>query len=105
MSQEQPQRPIKYGDVFYVKGDLASQPIAPQDAVTLQAAETQVLGQNPKGVPAAVMQSAANINERRGVVGHDDMTEAVKARGATIAQAQVAGYQVITEAVGGQVIF
>ncbi|KAL0414523.1 UNVERIFIED_CONTAM: Late embryogenesis abundant protein D-34 [Sesamum radiatum] len=53
MSQEQPRReqeeeqqePIKYGDVFQVSGDLASKPIAPQDAVMMQAAETSVFGQ------------------------------------------------------------
>ncbi|GFY98801.1 seed maturation protein [Actinidia rufa] len=62
MSQKQPQWSkteeeainIKYGDVFSVSGDLASKHIAPQDAVTMQAAENMTLGKNPKGSPAAV---------------------------------------------------
>lgn len=104
MSQGQPQ-PVKYGDVFNVSGQLASQPIAPQDAAALQAAETAVYGQTIKGGPASVLQSAADFNERRGVVGHDDMTGAVRDRGATIAEANIGGYRVVTEAVGGQVIY
>lgn len=106
MSQEQPQRspePVKYGDVFDVSGQLASQPINPQDAAALQAAETAVYGQTIKGGPAAVMQSAADFNEWRGVVGHDDMTAAVRERGVAISEAEVGGYRIVTEAVGGQV--
>ncbi|XP_057780775.1 late embryogenesis abundant protein D-34-like [Salvia miltiorrhiza] len=107
MSQGQPQRspePVKYGDVFNVSGQLASQPITPQDAATLQAAETAVYGKTIKGGPAAVLQSAADFNERCGVVGHDDMTGAVRDRGATVAEADVGGYRIVTEAVGGQVL-
>ncbi|KAL1550184.1 late embryogenesis abundant protein D-34-like [Salvia divinorum] len=107
MSQEQPQRspePVKYGDVFNVSGQLASQPISPQDAATLQAAETAVYGQIIKGGPAAVLQSAADFNERSGVVGHDDITGAVRDRGVTVAEANIGGYRVVTEAVGGQVV-
>lgn len=106
MSQEQPRRPkeaVKYGDIFDVSGQLASQPIAPQDAAALQAAENMVLGQTPKGGPASVMQSAATMNEQRGVVGHQDMTGVVIDQGATVAEADVGGYRIITEAVGGQV--
>ncbi|KAG6426901.1 hypothetical protein SASPL_111140 [Salvia splendens] len=47
MSQGQPQ-PVKYGDVFNVSGQLASQPISPQDAAALQAAETAAYGQTIK---------------------------------------------------------
>ncbi|KAL7126627.1 hypothetical protein ABFS83_14G200800 [Erythranthe nasuta] len=107
MSQEQPRRPgdaVKYGDVFDVSGQLASQPIAPQDAAALQAAENIVLGQTPHGGPASVMQSAADLNEQRGVVGHQDMTDVVVDKGATVAEADVGGYRIITEAVGGQVV-
>ncbi|KAG6429140.1 hypothetical protein SASPL_107180 [Salvia splendens] len=107
MSQEQPQRspePVKYGDVFNVSGQLASQPIAPQDAAALQAAETAVYGQTIKGGPASVLQSAADFNEQHGVVGHDDMTGAVRDGGATIDEANIGGYRVVTEAVGGQVV-
>ncbi|KAK2973738.1 hypothetical protein RJ640_019738 [Escallonia rubra] len=110
MSQGQPQRPqgdpepIKYGDVFVVSGELASQPIAPQDAAAMQAAENIVLGETQKGGPAAVMQSAAAVNERRGVVGHDDATGVARDQGITISEAEVAGHRIITEAVGGQVV-
>ncbi|KAI3460892.1 hypothetical protein Pfo_017555 [Paulownia fortunei] len=106
MSQQQPRRSeaVKYGDVFDVSGQLASHPIAPQDAATLQSAENIVLGETPKGGPAAVMQSAADLNERRGVVGHQDMTNIVMEKGATVAEAEIGGYRVITEAVGGQVV-
>ncbi|KAL8029055.1 hypothetical protein ABFX02_14G203600 [Erythranthe guttata] len=107
MSQEQPRRPgesVKYGDVFDISGQLASQPIAPQDAAALQAAENIVLGQTPHGGPASVMQSAADLNEQRGVVGHQDMTDVVMDKGATVAEADVGGYGIITEAVGGQVV-
>ncbi|KAG8389330.1 hypothetical protein BUALT_Bualt02G0218100 [Buddleja alternifolia] len=106
MSQEQPQKPeaVKYGDVFQVSGELASKPIAPQDAATIQVAENIVLGRTVQGGPAAVMQSAAAENERRGVVGHDDMTNVVRDQGATISEAEIAGYTVVTEAVGGQVV-
>ncbi|KAH6799647.1 hypothetical protein C2S51_036131 [Perilla frutescens var. frutescens] len=107
MSQEQPQRspePVKYGDVFNVSGQLALEPIAPQDAAALQAAEEAVYGKTLEGGPAEVLQSAADFNEQRGAVGHDDMTDAVRDRGATIIEAEVAGYRVVTEAVGGQVV-
>ncbi|KAK4482282.1 hypothetical protein RD792_009434 [Penstemon davidsonii] len=106
MSQEQPHRPeaVKYGDVFQVSGELASKPIAPQDAAILQSAENVVIGQTLKGGPAAVMQSAADINERIGVVGHEDMTKVVKDQGAVISEADIGGYRFITEAVGGQVV-
>lgn len=93
-----------YGDVFNVSGELASQPITPQDAATLQAAENAVYGQTLKGGPAALLQAAATSNELRGVVGHEDMTAAVRDRGATISEAEVGGYRIITEAVGGQVV-
>ncbi|PIN14565.1 hypothetical protein CDL12_12799 [Handroanthus impetiginosus] len=104
MSQEQPQRPegIQYGDIFDVSGELASQPIAPQDAAAMQTAEKIVLGQNPKAGTAAVMQSAADVNELFGVVGHDDISNIVKDQGATVAEADIGGYRIIAEAIGGQ---
>ncbi|KAL8513614.1 hypothetical protein ACS0TY_012915 [Phlomoides rotata] len=107
MSQQQPERPsvpIKYGDFFNVSGELASEPVAPQDAAILQAAEAAVLGNTPKGAPAALVKSAADLNEQRGVVGHDDMTAVVRDRGVTITEAEVCGYRMITESIGGQVI-
>ncbi|KAL2556757.1 Seed maturation protein [Forsythia ovata] len=106
MSQEQQQwaKPVRYGDVFHVQGELASKPVAPQDAATLQAAENIALGKIQKGGPAAVMQSAADVNERRGVVRHDDITNIVRDEGATISEADAGGDRVVTEAIGGQVV-
>ncbi|KAL2510693.1 Seed maturation protein [Abeliophyllum distichum] len=106
MSQEQPRRPeaVKYGDLFQVSDELASKPIAPQDAATMQAAENIVLGETKKGGTAAVMQSAADVNERRGAVGHYDMTDIVREQGATISETDVGGYRIITESVGRQVV-
>lgn len=110
MSQQQRPRPtqpttepIKYSDVFPVSGSLASKPIAPQDAATVQSAENTVLGNTQKGGPAAVMNSAATKNERAGIVSHEQVTDVVATDGVTISQANVAGSRIITEAVGDQV--
>ncbi|KAL6208619.1 hypothetical protein ACLB2K_019568 [Fragaria x ananassa] len=94
MSQEQQHRPpqgdqlepIKYGDVFNVSGELASKPIAPRDAATMQAAENIVLGETQKGGPAEVMQSAATYNERAGLVGQRGATVADREEGVTISE-------------------
>lgn len=101
MSQEHPQRPnpVRYGDVFHVQGELASKPVAPQDA----AAENVALGKIQEGGPAAVVQSAADVNETRGVVHHNDMTNIVREEGVTISEADAGGSSVVTEAIGGQV--
>ncbi|XP_071719389.1 late embryogenesis abundant protein D-34-like [Rutidosis leptorrhynchoides] len=110
MSQEQPQKPkdqepsIKYGDVFQVSGDLGKKPITPQDAATMQAAENLLLGKTQKGGPAAVMQSAASVNENRGVVGHHDVTSDTGDQGVTVSEAEVAGHHIVTESIGGQVV-
>lgn len=112
MSQEQPRRPqaveqqepIKYGDVFQVSGELASQPIAPKDAAMMQAAETTVLRQTQKRGPAAAMQAAATVNERAGFVGHRDATDAAKLEGVTVEETDISGTRIITESVAGQVI-
>ncbi|KAI3783067.1 hypothetical protein L2E82_13129 [Cichorium intybus] len=113
MSQGQPRRqqpqpedqePIKYGDVFQVAGDIANKPITPQDAAAMQTAENRVLGQIQKGGPAAVMQSAASVNENRGVVGHYDVTSATGDQGVTVSDAEVAGHHIVTESVGGEVV-
>lgn len=108
MSQEQPsrpqQQPIKYGDVFQVSGELADQPIAPQDAAMMQTAEAAVLGQTQKAGAASAMQSAATINERAGLVGHDDVTEAAREGGVTVSETQLPGTRVVTESVAGQVL-
>ncbi|KAL8148914.1 hypothetical protein AgCh_006062 [Apium graveolens] len=109
MSQQQPQRPqqeqpIKYGDVFDVSGQLRSQPIAPNDASAMQAAENMVLGKTHKGGPASVMQSAAAANLQRGVVGRDEGSRIATEQGVTISEAEIAGSRIVTEAVGGQVV-
>ncbi|XP_027168968.1 late embryogenesis abundant protein D-34-like [Coffea eugenioides] len=112
MSQDQPRRPqggdqhygIKYGDVFDVKEDLASKNNAPRDAAAMQAAENRVLGQTPRGGPASVMQSAADVNQSLGVVGHDDITDITRDQGVNVAESAADGRRVIAEAVGGQVV-
>ncbi|CAN1285374.1 Late embryogenesis abundant protein 32 [Linum perenne] len=57
--QQQPQRPIKYGDLFEVQGELAEKAVAPRDAAMMQTAENTLTGHTQKGGAAAVMQSAA----------------------------------------------
>ncbi|PWA39982.1 seed maturation protein [Artemisia annua] len=102
--QEQEQEPIKYGDVFKVSGGIANQPITRQDAATMQTAENTVLGTVQKGGPAAVMQSAADVNIKRGAVGRDDTGTVIGDQGVAISDAEVCGQHVITESVGGQVV-
>ncbi|KAL7112916.1 hypothetical protein ACP275_04G031100 [Erythranthe tilingii] len=110
MSQEQPKRPeteqepVKYGDIFQVSGELASKPVAPRDAAAAQAAESIILGQVQKGGPAAVMQSAADVNVSRGVLRRDDVTEATRQHGVLISQTDAGGQRIITEAVAGEVV-
>ncbi|KAL6214688.1 hypothetical protein ACLB2K_014120 [Fragaria x ananassa] len=97
--------PIKYGDVFNVSGELASKPIAPRDAATMQAAENVVLGETQKGGPAAVMQSAATYNERAGLVGQREATVADREEGVTVSESiDLDGNKVITERIAGQVV-
>ncbi|KAF7150910.1 hypothetical protein RHSIM_Rhsim02G0025600 [Rhododendron simsii] len=115
MSQQQPHRPqetqrrqqepIKYGDVFQVSGDLAGQPITPQDAAMMQTAEASVFGQVPSGGPAEAMQAAAAMNERAGVVGRDDATDVARDREVSVSatESEYPGTWVVTESVGGQV--
>ncbi|XP_050238906.1 late embryogenesis abundant protein D-34-like [Mercurialis annua] len=110
MSQGQPRRPgsdqdpIRYSDVFNVRSDLGSKPIAPLDAASMQSAETQVLGETQSGGPAAVMQSAATVNVRTGAVSPDDMTDTVRDYGVTVTEANVGGTRFVTERVGGEVV-
>ncbi|GJN40631.1 hypothetical protein PR202_gb29877 [Eleusine coracana subsp. coracana] len=112
MSQEQPRRPseqqvvdaVRYGDVFPVSGGLAGQPIAPQDAATMQSAENMVFGQTLKGGPAAAMQSAATANERLGVVGHGQATDVTAVQGVTVSETRVPGGRMVTEFVAGQAV-
>ncbi|KAK9945282.1 hypothetical protein M0R45_010804 [Rubus argutus] len=104
--QQRPQgdqlEPIKYGDVFNVSSELASHPIAPRDASTVQAAENTVIGETQKGGPAAVMQSAATYNERAGLHRHRDATGE---EGVTFWESiNLDGNIVVTERVAGQVV-
>ncbi|KAJ1441658.1 Late embryogenesis abundant protein [Sesbania bispinosa] len=112
MSQEQPRRgeheePIKYGEVFNVSGELASKPITPRDAATMQSAESQVLGQTQRGGPAAMMESAAAINERAGLVSHHAVTNLARNQGVTVtAETNETdnNKRLIRETLGGQVV-
>ncbi|KAL5796680.1 hypothetical protein ACOSQ2_001500 [Xanthoceras sorbifolium] len=115
MSQQQPRRPqadqsplqqpIQYGDIFDVSGELASTPVTPGDAASMQAAENMLLGQTPKGGPAAVMQSAAAVNERAGLVGQRAVTDIAKDKGVIVSEmVEDGGDRVITESVGDQVV-
>lgn len=112
MSQEQPRRDaddderqetIKYGDVFNVSGDLASNPIAPQDARMMGSAETRVLGEVPRAGPADVMRAAAAHNVRTGILSSRDVSDAAKYQGINISETDVPGARVVTEYVAGQV--
>lgn len=101
--EQEEQEPIRYGEVFNVSGELASKPIAPRDAATMQSAETQALGRTQKGGPAALMESAAAYNLRAGLVTHDASTNLARNEGVTISETKQGGDRVITETVGGQV--
>lgn len=98
------QEPIKYGDVFKVTGELATELISPHDADTMTAAETRILGQPQRGSPAAVMQAAAAINEASVLVGRHGMSEMAKDHGITVIETTTDGHRIITEAVGGQIL-
>lgn len=97
------QESITYGDVFDVSGDLASQSITPQDAATMQTAEQLALGKTQQAGAAAIMQSAAAVNERLGVVGHRDMTDVVRDEGVIVMETDVGARRIVVEAVGDQV--
>uniref|UniRef100_A0ACD5X734 Uncharacterized protein n=1 Tax=Avena sativa TaxID=4498 RepID=A0ACD5X734_AVESA len=106
LQQQQQDRPVRYGDVFDVSGDLAAQPVAPRDAALLQSAENTVqgLGQTQKGGPAAVMQSAATLNARAGHVGRGQVSGPVADAGVAVTETELPGRRVVTESVAGQVV-
>lgn len=110
MSQEKPRRPdhepIKYGDVFNVSGELASKPIAPRDAATVQSAENQALGQTRRDGPASLMTSAAQKNESAGFVGHKAVTNIARNDGVTVSEEtnEDGNRRLIAETLGGQAI-
>ncbi|KAK3193760.1 hypothetical protein Dsin_025070 [Dipteronia sinensis] len=99
------QQPIKYGDVFDVSGELASKPVTSGDAASMQAAENSLLGHTHKDGPAAVMKSAAAVNEMAGLVRHRALTDITRDQGVTVTETIVDGAnRIITESVGGQVV-
>lgn len=105
MDQDKPRKveAIKYGDVFDISGELAAKPITPKDAAAMQLAENRILGENPKSGMATVMKSAAELNERRGLVQHDDTTDVVRDSGTEISETTIAGHRLICESIGGHV--
>ncbi|KAL6638897.1 hypothetical protein ACP70R_023533 [Stipagrostis hirtigluma subsp. patula] len=104
------QGPIKYGDAFEVKGELAGQPIAPRDAAAMRAAEEKVPGvQVPQesggGFSAArFMEQAAQYNEALGAVQPGQASDAAAAHGVNVTQDAVAGGRIVTEFVAGQAV-
>lgn len=106
LQEEIKQEPIKYGDVFNVSGDLASETISPQVAANMAAAEFNVLGHAQPGSPAAAMQAAAMINEASAqwLVGRHGIAEMVKDHAVRVTETTAADRRVVTEAVDGQII-
>ncbi|RCV30785.1 hypothetical protein SEVIR_6G133200v4 [Setaria viridis] len=104
------QEPIKYGDAFAVKGELAAQPIAPRDAAAMRSAEDSVPGvQVPQesggGFSAgAFMESAAQYNEAVGAVRPGQASDAAAKHGINVTQDAVPGGRIVTEFVAGQVV-
>lgn len=93
--------PITYGDIFRVSYDLGKEPITVNDAALMQSAEARAAGRSLKGGAAAIMQSAAEINERLGLVDPKRETIAA-AEGMTVIETQIPGQVVSTEFVAGQ---
>ncbi|CAL5002630.1 unnamed protein product [Urochloa decumbens] len=105
-----PQDPIKYGDAFAVKGELAAQPIAPRDAAAMRSAEDSVPGvQVPQESgggfsAAAFMETAAQYNETVGAVRPGQASDAAAKHGINLTQDAVPGGKIVTEFVAGQVV-
>ena len=105
------QEPIKYGDAFAVKGELAAQPIAPRDVAAIRSAEerdsvpgVQVPQESGGGFSAAVfMESAAQYNEAVGAVRPGQASDAAAKHGINVTQDAVPGGRIVTEFVAGQV--
>jgi hypothetical protein len=103
------QGPIKYGDAFSVTGELAGQPIAPQDAAAVRSAEQSVAGvqvptEKGGGFSAGgFMESAAQYNQAVGAVQPDQASDAAAKQGISITQDPVPGGRIVTEFVAGQV--
>jgi len=95
--------PITYGDIFRVSGEVGKEPITVKDAALMQSAEARV-GLSHKGGAAAIMQSAAEINERFGLVDRKRETIA-SAEGMAVIETQIPGQVVSTEFVAGQPVY
>ncbi|KAK3121513.1 hypothetical protein QOZ80_8BG0654970 [Eleusine coracana subsp. coracana] len=107
---QQQQGPIKYGDAFNVQGELAGQPIVPQDAAAMRSAEQSVPGvlvpqEKGGGFSAGgFMESAAQYNQAVGAVQPGQASEAAAKQGINITQDPVPGGRIVTEFVAGQVV-
>ena len=105
MSQEQPHRPVTYGDVFpTVQGELASQAVAPRDAALMQSVESVGLGEVPKGGPAAMMQAASARNLKEGLADTGStMTSRLADAGVAVVETVHMGGDVVhSEYIAGQ---
>lgn len=94
-------KPITYGDIFRVSGEVEKEPITVKDAALMQSAETRAVGNSHKGGAAAIMQSAAEINEILGLVDRKRETIAA-AEGMAVIETQVPGQVLCTEFIAGQ---
>ncbi|XP_010679056.2 late embryogenesis abundant protein D-34 [Beta vulgaris subsp. vulgaris] len=110
MSNEQHQRdaiasneePIKYGDVFYVSGQvLANKPILPEDAAAMEAGERTVMGQIPLCSPASVMEAAAAINVQSGSISPNS---GPANKGIQVVETDMNGIRIVTETVDDEVV-
>ncbi|KAJ0981690.1 hypothetical protein J5N97_009945 [Dioscorea zingiberensis] len=102
--EPEPNQPITYGDVFEVSGVLAEQAVAPEDAAMMQSAESTILGHTQPGGAAAVIQSAAEENERAGLVSPDEASDMVADLGVSVSESHIPGRHLVTESVAGQVV-
>ncbi|GMH28410.1 hypothetical protein Nepgr_030253 [Nepenthes gracilis] len=98
-----PQAPIKYGDLFNVSSGLAGKPVAPQDAAMIQYAESIAHGQTQNDRLAATMHSAAEVNERAGLVGHVDTSDVTRGGGITVVEVDEPGAHIFTKFVEGKI--
>ncbi|KAL2935695.1 Late embryogenesis abundant protein 32 [Bienertia sinuspersici] len=93
--------PIKYGDVFLVSGQVANEPILPEDAAAMEAGERNVMGQSPLFGPASVMESAAHINVESGSV---DPSPTPNDKGINVSETEKDGIRIVTESVNDEVV-
>ncbi|EFJ27387.1 hypothetical protein SELMODRAFT_172144 [Selaginella moellendorffii] len=96
MSQEQMQRPVTYGDIFNVSGEMGKQAITSEDAALMQSAETQAFGQTQKHGAASLMQAAADHNVKTGALSADAHSP-VADIGVTVRETVVPGAAIDTE--------